>query len=214
DPDQVMNRFQKVFSWKPTTASRRDLIPFPLQQPFRAERTTPKQQAVLQFAFPTVPTTNPDQMVLEVLSEALSDLGSRLFIRIREKLGLAYFVGTSQFQAQKAGYFVFYVGTDPKKRKLVEKEMVDEIQQIAEKGITIEEVERARAKLLSHLKMIRQDPATIAYSSALHEYLGLGYDYHEAKSRRLSEMTLEEINRTAQKYFSNPNYVTAIVSPE
>lgn len=214
DPEQVKDRFQKAFAWKPKKAVLNDLIPFPLQQSFRVERTTPKQQAVLQFAFPTVSTSDPDQLVLEMLSEALSDLGSRLFVRIREKLGLAYFVGTSQFLAQKAGYFVFYVGTDPKKRTLVENEMLDEIRLIAEKGITIPEVERSRAKLLSHMKMMRQDPATIAYSAALHEYLGMGYDYHEKKAQRLSMISIEEINQVAQKYFSNPYYVTAIVSPE
>ncbi len=214
DSERVKERFQKAFHWKPKSTGRNEMIPFPLQQAFRVERTTPKQQAVLQFAFPTVSTSDPDQLVLEMLSEALSDLGSRLFVRIREKLGLAYFVGTSQFLAQKAGYFVFYVGTDPKKRVLVESEMLDEIRLIAEKGITSVEVERSRAKLLSHLKMMRQDPATIAYSAALHEYLGMGYDYHEIKAQRFSTISLEEINRVAQKYFSNPYYVTAIVSPE
>ncbi len=214
DPEKVKDRFQKVFHWKPKSATRSEIIPFPLQQSFRVERTTPKQQAVLQFAFPTVSTADPDQLVLEMLSEALSDLGSRLFVRIREKLGLAYFVGTSQFLAQKAGYFVFYVGTDPKKRALVESEMLDEIRLIAEKGITSEEVERSRAKLLSHMKMMRQDPATIAYSAALHEYLGIGYDHHIAKAQRFASISLEEINQVAKKYFSNPHYVTAIVSPE
>lgn len=212
--DPVIARYSETFQANPTHSNRQSLIPFPLQQSFRVERTTPKQQAVLHFAFPTIGVTDPDQLGLEVLNEALSDLGSRLFIRIREKLGLAYFVGTSQFQAEKAGYFVFYVGTDPKKRDLVEKEMLEEIHQVATHGITSVEIERARAKLLSHLKMMTQDPASMVYSAAVHDYLGLGYDYGVVREKRFTEISCDEVNEVARKYLSNPNFVTAIVSPQ
>ena len=68
-----------------------------LGEVIRREQIVPKEQAVIHLAYPTAPVTHPDQVALSILDEALSDLGSRLFIRIREELGLAYFVGTSQF---------------------------------------------------------------------------------------------------------------------
>ena len=46
------------------------------------------------------------------LQEACSDLGSRLFLRIREKLGLAYYVGAQNVVGLAPGYFAFYAGTD------------------------------------------------------------------------------------------------------
>ena len=46
------------------------------------------------------------------MQEACSDLGSRLFLRIREKLGLAYYVGAQNFLGLVPGYFAFYAGTD------------------------------------------------------------------------------------------------------
>ena len=49
------------------------------------------------------------------IDEASSDLGSRFFVRIREEMGLAYFVGTSQMQGLVPGLFAFYLGTDPEK---------------------------------------------------------------------------------------------------
>jgi len=42
-------------------------------------------------------------------------LGSRCFIRIREQMGLAYYVGVRQMQGRVPGLFVFYLGTDPQK---------------------------------------------------------------------------------------------------
>ncbi|HEY8966648.1 MAG TPA: pitrilysin family protein, partial [Candidatus Methylacidiphilales bacterium] len=79
-----------------------------LKGPVRVERSIPKEQAVLQIAFPTVPIAHPDQTALAVLAEALSDLGTRLFVRIREQMGLAYFVSATRFLGAEAGYFCFY----------------------------------------------------------------------------------------------------------
>jgi zinc protease len=185
-----------------------------LREVVRREKTVPKEQAVIHVAFPTVPLPHPDQQALALLDEALSDLGSRLFIRIREELGLAYFVGTSQFLGLAAGHFFFYVGTDPKKRGAIEGELLKEIGQIAEKGITNEEFVRARAKMQSQDKLDQQNPAHIAYAAALDELFGLGYAYNEIRRERIATITLDEVNATARRYFSSPNYVIATVSPE
>ena len=46
-----------------------------------------------------------DRHVLDLIDEASSDLGSRFFIRIREQMGLAYYVGSSQLQGLVPGMF-------------------------------------------------------------------------------------------------------------
>jgi zinc protease len=188
--------------------------PQPLTQPKRAEERCPKEQAVLQIGFATPPLTHADHIALAVLDEALSDLGSRLFIKIREELGLAYFVGTSQFLAMASGYFVFYCGTDPAKRQQVEERLMEEIRIIAESGVTSAEVERARAKILSQHKIELQSPGAVLQHAALDELYGVGYDFEAKRMARFAEISLEEINQTAKNYFSTPNHVTVVVSPE
>jgi zinc protease len=180
----------------------------------RREQIVPKEQAVIHLAYPTIPVTHPDQIALSILDEALSDLGSRLFIRIREELGLAYFVGTSQFLGLEAGHFFFYVGTDPAKRREIEIELLREVAGLAQKGITAVEFARARAKMQSHDKLEQQNPSQIAYASALDELLGLGHAYGQVRRDRIASITLDEVNAVAAKYFSSPHYVLATVSPE
>ena len=75
-----------------------------------------------------------DRYALELLQEACSDLGSRLFLRIRDHLGLAYYVGAQNFLGLKPGYFAFYVGTMPEKVDLVEKELLREAELLRLKG--------------------------------------------------------------------------------
>jgi zinc protease len=186
----------------------------PLTRPVRVEKVVPKEQAVLQLAYATVPVSHADQVPLSLLDEALSDLGSRLFIRIREELGLAYFVGTSQFLGLDAGHFFFYLGTDPEKRQEIEKVLLEEVANLAAHGITDVEFQRARAKMQSQDKLDQQNPSQIAYAASLDELFGLGYQYAQTRRDRIAALRLDEVNAVAQKYFSAPNYVLATVSPK
>jgi len=126
---------------------------------------------------------------------------------------LAYFVGTSQFLGLEAGYFFFYLGTDPAKRKEIESELLQEVANLARQGITPEEFARARAKMQSQDKLDQQNPSQIAYASSLDELFGLGYFYGRTRRERIAAITLDEVNAIAAKYFSAPNYVLATVSP-
>ncbi len=194
---------------------REPMIAFPpLTEIIRLEKIVPKEQAVLHLAFPTVPVSHPDQIALSILDEALSDLGSRLFIRIREELGLAYFVGTSQFLGLEAGHFFFYLGTDPAKRREIEAELLQEVAILAKQGITAGELARARAKMQSQDKLDQQNPSQIAYAASLDELFGLGYAYGQTRRDRIASITLDEVNAVAAKYFSSPRYVLATVSPQ
>jgi zinc protease len=188
--------------------------PAPLQQALLCEKSVPKEQAVIHLAYPTVPVTHPDQIALAILDEALSDLGSRLFIRIREELGLAYFVGTSQFLGLEAGHFFFYLGTDPAKRQEIEAELMKEVALLAKNGLTQPEFARAQAKMQSQDKLEQQNPSQIAYVSAIDELFGLGYNYGQVRRDRTAAISLDEVNDVARRYFSSPNYVLAVVSPE
>jgi zinc protease len=185
-----------------------------LREVVRREKVVPKEQAVIHIAFPTVPLAHSDQVPLSLLDEALSDLGSRLFIRIREELGLAYFVGTSQFLGLVASHFFFYVGTDPAKRVEIESVLLNEIREVATNGITARELERARAKMQSQDKLDQQNPTHINYAAALDELFGLGYAYNETRRALVDSATLDEVNATAARYLSSPNYVIATVSPK
>ena len=84
--------------------------------------------------------SSPDRYALELIDEASSDLGSRFFIRIREQMGLAYYVGASQMQGLVPGLFAFYLGTDPQKIEKVKTALLDEIHKLANEGLTTEEL--------------------------------------------------------------------------
>ncbi|WP_178087606.1 M16 family metallopeptidase [Methylacidimicrobium cyclopophantes] len=197
-------------------ASEPPFLPLPPRpaQPVRVEKRVPgKEQAIVEIAFPIPELVHPDHLPLGVVREALSDLGTRLFVRVRDELGLAYFVSASRFLGRQAGYFFFYAGTAPGKEREVEQILLEEVFRLAEEGFSEEEFARARAKLISEEKMSWQNPAAVVANSALHELLGLGWDYDERRLARLGAMESEEVNRVLRSYFRTQGYVVGVVRP-
>jgi zinc protease len=218
NPSEVRAAVEKTFAnWK----SRRDAKGLPDTSPPAArtslhhvEETRDKKQAVLVVGFPGTTLRAADRYALELLQEACSDLGSRLFLRIREQLGLAYYVGAQHFPGLVPGYFSFYTGTMPEKVELVEKELLREAELLRSDGLTDAELKRAKAKIIGQKKIARQDLGTLAMTTALDELYGLGYAHIDAEDALYEAVTLEQIKAAAEKYLAPDQAVVAIVRPE
>jgi zinc protease len=180
----------------------------------RVTEVRDKKQAVLVIGFPGATLFDEDRYALELLQEACSDLGSRLFLRIREELGLAYYVGAQNFMGLAPGYFSFYVGTMPEKVALVEAELLKEAELLRADGLSLGELNRAKAKVIGQKKISRQDLGTLAMVTALDELYGLGYAHSEAEDARYEKVTLEDVKEAARRHLLAGAYVVATVKPE
>jgi zinc protease len=180
----------------------------------RVEEIRDKKQAVVVIGFPGTTMHNEDHYALDLIQESCSDLGSRLFLRIREQLGLAYYVGAQQFAGLKPGYFAFYAGTEPSKAAQVEQEILKEAGLLRTEGLTAEELKRAKAKLIGQKKIARQDLGHLASTTTLDELYGLGYRRAELDDAKYEAVTLEQIKAAAQKYLKPDKLVVALVKPE
>ena len=216
-PEAVRRAVEASFqSWRPSQGPLRPPYAAPADAPIGVRRTTEKRdkkQAVLVIGFRGASLYDPDRYPLELLQETCSDLGSRLFLRIRDKLGLAYYVGAQSFVGLAPGYFAFYAGTTPEKVGVVEAEMLAEASSLRAEGITGEELNRSKAKIIGQRKISRQDLGGLAMTSALDELYGLGYAYYEAEDAKYEAVTAEQVVTAARKYLTPEAMVIAIVQP-
>ena len=190
-------------------------LPTPVSQlPIRVEETRDKKQAVLVIGFPGTTLADDDRYALDLIQECCSDLGSRLFLRIREQLGLAYYVGAQNFAGLVPGYFAFYTGTEPTKVALVEKELLAEAELLRSEGLTAEELKRAKAKIIGQKKISRADLGNLASTSALDELYGLGWQRADLDDAKYEAVSLEQAKAIAQKYLKPDAFVVSIVKPE
>jgi len=182
--------------------------------PRRVTELRDKKQAVLVIGFPGTTMYDDDRYPLELIQESCSDLGSRLFLRIRDQLGLAYYVGAQNFAGLVPGYFAFYTGTEPAKAGQVETELLKEAELLRTEGLTAEELKRSKAKIIGQKKIARQELGHLASTTALDELYGLGYQRTELDDAKYEAVTLEQIKAVAQKYLKPDAVVVAVVRPE
>lgn len=215
DPKKALALVSKEFTSLPSGKRLLDhpTSALPLSQDISASAERPRQQAVVMRGYLGTSVTDADRPALELIESASSDLGSRFFNRIREKLGLAYFVGASNSAGLSPGAFVFYLGTDPKKVDLARQEFDDEIGKLATEGLTQEELDRAKAKVLGAESIRNQSASALGGLAATNEILGLGYDHQKVRRKEIEAVTLEEIKRVAQKYFRDGKSVEVVVGP-
>ncbi|MCM3884847.1 pitrilysin family protein [Frankia sp. R82] len=107
----------------------------------------PTEQANLVLGTVGLSRHDPRRFALGVLSTALGGgMSSRLFQEVREKRGLAYSVYSFASHFADAGLFGVYAGCAPRRADEVLALARDEVRAIAERGISAEELDRARGQ--------------------------------------------------------------------
>ena len=206
--EKALGRWQSGADVKPPTSPLS-----PLTSKKRVSETRDKKQAVVLIGYAGTTLHDADRYAMELLSEACSDLGSRLFMRIREKLGLAYYVGAQNFLGLAPGYFTFYTGTEPGKVEQVEKELLKEAELLRTEGLTADELKRAKAKIIGQKKIARQDLGGYALTTALDELYGLGFANTDSEDAKYEAVTLAQVKAVAKKYLRPDAFVVSIVKP-
>lgn len=195
----------KALSFAPDTAH----IPFTTgEQRHQLDR----EQAVLAMAVPGLSFDSPDTVAAELLQEHTSNMAGPLFSRIREELGLAYYVSSSQFHGLGTGMFATYLGTAPDQLDLAQRELTATLESIRERGLSVEELERARTATLSSHALDEQSLSSQARQNALDSLLGLGLDHSEKSLQQLRSISREEVNTFTQDLLGRAS-VTTIVTP-
>ncbi len=206
---------QALGSWLPAPEACKlnPVEPLTLSAIKHVTETRDKKQAVLVVGFKGTTLYSEDRYALELLQESCSDLGSRLFVRIRDTLGLAYYVGAQNFVGLAPGYFAFYCGTMPEQAELVERELLSEAEQLRTGGLTEAELSRSKAKVIGQKKIARQDLGGLAVATGLDELYGLGYTHNEKEEALYQAVTLEQVKAAARKYLTPNALVVATVRP-
>jgi zinc protease len=182
-------------------------------KPVRREITLDKEQGVLVLGFPTVGLKDSIVPALHLIDEACSDMGSRLFNHIREKMGLAYYVGAQAFHALGAGAFYFYVGADPKKLDLVEEELRKQIADLAANGLESAEFQRAKTTWKSSWLRQQQGNGAMADALGWDELNGFGFSHHAKLPQILEGVTEAQVQEAASRFFQLDRAFTVRVKP-
>lgn len=203
----VRSRFGETLHPGPREFVERGAFLLPSDVSGLVELRHEKEQAVLLIGYRTVDLTHPDNPALEMIDESCSDMASRLFLRIREELGLAYSVGATRLSGLEPGLLVFYVSTSPEKLDLVQEEMLAEIDLIVREGLEEEEFERAKASWLGREAIHLQGVRELASAATVDELVGLGWDHYRKTPETVRALTREAVREAAMRHLREDNRV-------
>ncbi len=158
------------------------------------------EQAHIIYGVPGVAREDKSRFALSILSSAIGGgMSSRLFQEIREKRGLAYSTYAYSQQFSGSGVLTFYVGCKPEKAE----ESITIIQSIlfdiAEKGLTHEEIERAKGAVSGALVLSQEDTGSRMTRIGKSELVyGQVLSFDEIL-REVANVTPEQITEIARK---------------
>ena len=203
---------------------------------FKGSKTTPVGQKVKAIEKQTEPqilihTKKTDQMhfclgvraydlfdqrryALALLSIILGgNMSSRLFIKVRERNGLAYHIHTSVDSATDTGYLVTQVGTDHKHLEKAMRLILLEYKNLKEKEISKKELQKAKDYLKGVMSMSMDSSDNQASFFGMQELLEKNILTQEEKFEKIDKVTAEDIKKIAEDIFVEEKLNLAIIGP-
>ena len=171
------------------------------------------EQAHMLYGMEGVPRADDRRFAMGVLSAALGGgMSSRLFQEIREKRGLAYSVYAYSQQFAGTGTIGFYAGCNPTKAVEVVEIIREVLSDVADHGMSHEEIERAKGAVRGSLVLSQEDSGSRMSRIGKNEIVyGQVMDFDDIL-KAISRVSAEDIRQIAGEYLTKTPTL-ALVGP-
>ncbi|NBS41407.1 insulinase family protein, partial [bacterium] len=152
------------------------------------------EQLQVAFGFPSYGVADKRNAALSILGSILGGtMSSRLFVSVREKKGLCYFVRAENSAYDDTGAFAIRSGLDKSRLKEAVKTIVEEIEKIKKTGVTPRELKDAKDNFRGRLLLRLEESSNQADWYARQELL-LGES--KTPEERMKEIGIEVVSRS------------------
>ncbi|MCC5937243.1 MAG: insulinase family protein [Lunatimonas sp.] len=170
-------------------------------------------QTVVNITYPLeMRLSHPDFFVTRLMNYVLGGgASSRLFMNLREDKGYTYGAYSSIGSDKLVTSFSARASVKQTATDSAIHEMIYEIRNLAENGVTEDELQAAKANLGGSFGRSLESPSTIASFAINTERYGLPDDFYATYLQQLNAVTVEDVNKAARKYLMPDNlYITAV----
>jgi predicted Zn-dependent peptidase len=171
------------------------------------------EQAHMLYGMEGVARADERRFAMGVLSAALGGgMSSRLFQEIREKRGLAYSVYAYSQQFAGSGTLGFYAGCNPTKAVEVVEIVREILADVADNGMSHEEIERAKGAVRGSLVLSQEDSGSRMSRIGKNEIVyGQVMDFDDIL-KAISRVSAEDVRAIAGEYLTKTPTL-ALVGP-
>ena len=197
----------------------------PIKQTFAKEHQIQTQKHSIEYsntntgymvaAFRGCDINSRNVFALDVLAQVLGGgKSSRLYRDVKEQKGLAYSISAFDLNMRDDGLLYIIANFTPYSYEKLEKAIFDEILKVQKYGITEEELQTAKNKIIQEAYYSRESTANIAaelgYIMALTGNPNLYNNYIE----EIKKVTASDVQMAAQKYLGVNKSVVSVILPE
>jgi predicted Zn-dependent peptidase len=172
------------------------------------------EQTQLAFAFPGFGYNHRDLTELEVLSTILGgSMSSRLFIHVRERKGLCYYIKSSAVSYSDTGALTIQTGVSSKRVEEAVKAIFHECNLMKQKKVSQEELVRAKEYMRGRLVLQMEASERLAQWFAQEALFMKVIKKPEDRIRELDRVTTKDIQRVANQIFDFSKLSAASIGP-
>jgi len=177
----------------------------------RVEQKT-TDQAQLMMGWPAFEYGHRYNPAVTVMNTILGgSMSSRLFIRVRERLGLAYTVRSGAETFRDIGYSYVRAGLEPANINKAIRVIKEEVTKIKEKGVTSRELADAKTHIRGALALSMEDSSTQANWYGRSAIFDETLQTPENKLKKVDRVTAAQVQAVAKRIFRDTQLRVAII---
>ncbi|MBT4517035.1 MAG: insulinase family protein [Candidatus Komeilibacteria bacterium] len=172
------------------------------------------EQVQLMLGFRTSSVVDKDFILNQVMANIFGGtMSSRLFLNIRERQGLCYFIkaGVSGYEGSSA--FAIHAGLNKEKIYEALEAIKEELNNLAKDGITKEELAQAKENIKGRMILKMESSSAQLNFLISQEAIGRPIKSLDDKLKELDKISLKQINNLASKIIDWSQSNLAIIGP-
>jgi len=171
-------------------------------------------QTHLCLGFRAYNLNHPLKYAQSVLATALGGMmSSRMFLKIREEMGLAYYIRTNTDTSPETGCIVTGAGLDNKRIDEAIAAIIEEYKNVKENGISEDELKKAKDNIIGKMTLSLEASDDLASFYASQELLEDKTETPEQLFDLIKNVSAEDIKKVAQELFVSDKMNLAMVGP-
>jgi predicted Zn-dependent peptidase len=172
------------------------------------------EQAHFWLGVPGISNSHPDRYVLRLLAAILGGgSSSRLFVNIRDKHGLAYYIESDVDHFLDSGLFIVAAGVKLDKAELALRLVIDELAELKNKQITEKEIRRAKDMIKGNTLLAMEDSRNVANRFSTQILLENKIRTVEETIELIEKVTAEDLKRVAGEVLKPESLYLSLVGP-
>ena len=215
DPDAVLARVSELTAgWSSSETLERRPAPIARDGQRVAVRQKETEQTQIVIGLPAISSNDPDRYALGLLTALLGDgMSSRLFLKVREELGLVYDIQAGLSLLRDNGALQVGMGVDPENAETALSAALGELARMRD-GVSEEELTRARRLAAGRMLIDMEDTRSVSAWNGGQMILHDRLNSVELTTERYQAVTTEDIERLAHQFLREDELRLAAVGPD